>query len=86
MDGVSYLGEKNLSEFGLTAADEIPVKVVKTTSKIEYYVNGTLAYSCENANFNACAHFGFFGTSPTANSGLTGQYGAQYKIISVVMN
>lgn len=75
IDGVGYLDAKNLSDFNLTVADEIPVKVVKTAAKIEYYVNGTLAYSCENAGFNTYGHFGFHGT--------TGQYGAKYEIISV---
>lgn len=78
IDGVGYLGEKQLSEFGLTTADEISVKVVKTATKIAYYIGDTLAYELESNYFNTYGHFGFHGT--------TGQFGATYQIVSVKHN
>ena len=80
-----YEGEvKKLSDFGLTINDEIPVKVIKTAGKLEYYVNGILGFTVEKDGINNLAHFGFFGTLPVVGSGTTGQYGAQYKIVSVL--
>lgn len=86
VDGKGYLTEKSLADFGLTVDDEIAVKVVKTAKTITYYVNGTEAGTYTSDNYNIYGHMGFIGTSPASGSGATGQYGAQFKVVSLVMN
>ncbi len=83
----NYSGDtKNISDFGLTVDDEITVKVVKAGNRLDYYVNGTLAYTLETDYIITFGNPGFFGTMPVANSGTTGQYGATFEIVSLTLS
>lgn len=86
IDGVGYGTAKALSDFGLTKIDEIPVKVVKAGTSLRYYINGQLAYDCTSQYFDYDARCGVFGISPASNGSNGGQYGAQFKLISLTVN
>ena len=86
IDGVGYATAKTLAEFGLTTADEISVKVIKSGTSMKYYINGKLAYDCTNQYYDYDAQCGVFGISPATDGSNGGQYGAQYKVVSFMMN
>lgn len=86
IDGVGYGTAKTLAEFGLTTADEIPVKVIKSGASMQYYINGQLAYDCTSQYYDYDARCGVFGISPATDGSNGGQYGAQYKIVSLTIN